>query len=279
MTEPPSVESICQEHGKSRQAFYQARRRAKRQTDREERAVKIVKEEREHQPMIGTRKLYAMFYASFRGLKLGRDKLFDLLRRKGLLVRRKRRSFGTTHWWHTLRRYANLVRDFTPKRPNELWVSDMTYIPVNDGFAYASIVTDAFSRKIVGFRLEPTLEAVGPLKALEMALNAASSTKELIHHSDQGVQYCSKDYVNLLKKHGCRISMTGGGNPCENAMAERVNGTLKNEYLLGNGFNSLKDARTALAETVRLYNERRPHHSLAYERPAEVHRRGYMKRA
>lgn len=279
MSKRPSIESICREHGKSRQAFYQARRRAKESAAREEMAVKIVEEEREQQPKMGTRKLYAMFNAAFRHLRIGRDKLFDLLRRKGLLVRRKRRSMGTTHWWHTLRRYANLVKEFTPRRPNELWVADMTYIPVGDGFAYASIVTDAFSRKIVGYYLSPTLEAEGPLKALNAALKDADRADDLIHHSDQGVQYCSKDYVKTLKKHGCHISMTGGGNPYENAMAERVNGTLKNEYLLGNGFNLLDDARNALAETVRLYNERRPHLSLAYETPAEVHKRGYLKAA
>lgn len=274
--ERPSVETICQEHGKSRQAFYQARQRANRCAAREEMAVRLIEEEREQQPKIGTRKLYSMFYAAFRILKVGRDKLFDLLRRKGLLVRRKRRSIGTTHWWHTLRRYANLVRALTPMQPNELWVSDMTYVPVKDGFAYASIITDAFSRKIVGYHMARTLETVGPLTALKMALNDADSTQNLIHHSDQGVQYCSKSYVETLNTHGCRISMTGGGNPYENAKAERVNGTLKNEYLLGNGFNSFNDARLALAEAVQLYNERRPHLSLAYQKPAEVHKRGYV---
>ena len=218
-----------------------------------------------------------MFYEPLRLLKIGRDKLFDILRRRGLLVRRKRRAPGTTHWWHSLRRYDNLTRAFKPSRPNELWVSDMTYIPVEDGFAYASIITDAFSRKIVGYRLEPTLEATGPHKALQQALKEADSTEGLIHHSDQGIQYCSRLYVDTLKKHGCRISMTSGGRPSENAMAERVNGTLKHEYMLGEGFNSFKQAKRALAEAVDLYNERRPHLSLAYEKPAEVHDRGYVR--
>lgn len=279
MKEPPSVEAICREHGKSRQAYYQARQRAKRCQAREEEAVECVREEREQQPQIGTRKLYSMFYKTFRGLKIGRDKLFDLLRRRGLLIHCKRRSIGTTHWWHSLRRYANLVREFTPKQPNELWVSDMTYIPVKDGFAYASFVTDAFSRKIVGYHVAPTLEAVGPLKALRMALCRADSTEDLIHHSDQGVQYCSQEYVETLKEHGCQISMTGGGNPYENALAERVNGTLKYEYMLRYGFNSLAQVERATAEAVWLYNQRRPHLSLAYETPAEVHKRGYLRAA
>lgn len=277
MSSPPTVDEVCEEHGITRQGYHAAQKRAQERETREREALELVKQERRSQPMIGTRKLYDLFEETFRRLKIGRDQLFDLLRRHGLLVQRKRRSIGTTHWWHTLRRYPNLVRDFTPKRPNELWVSDMTYIPVGDGFAYASIVTDAFSRKIVGFHLAPTLETTGPMKALRMALRSADSTKGLIHHSDQGVQYCSKEYVGTLKKQGCRISMTGGGNPYENALAERVNGTLKNEYLLACGFNSLDDARRALAETVGLYNERRPHLSLAYEKPAEVHDRGYVR--
>lgn len=279
MKKPPTVEMICREHGISRQAFYQARQRATDTVDREEEAVSTVRQEREEQPRLGTRKLYDLYHAVFRRLKIGRDKLFELLRRKKLLVRRRRRSIGTTIWWHTLRRYANLVRGLKPERPNQLWVSDMTYIPVGRGFAYASIVTDAFSRKIVGYHLAPTLEAKGPLAALRKALREADSTKELIHHSDRGVQYCSEEYVAMLQKHGCRISMTGGGNPYENALAERVNGTLKNEYLLAYGFNSIAQARYALAEAVRLYNERRPHLSLAYEKPAEVHKRGYLKAA
>lgn len=273
------VEAVCGEHGITRQGYHQACRRAKEGEAREEEACKVVCKERAKQPQLGTRKLYKMYQAIMRRLKIGRDKLFDLLRREGLLVHRKRRSMGTTNWWHALRRYANLIKHFKPRGPNELWVSDMTYIPVGRGFAYASIVTDAFSRKIVGYYLARTLETEGPLKALRMALRDATSTQNLIHHSDQGVQYCSKQYVELLKRHGCQISMTSGGNPYENAMAERVNGTLKNEYLLAYGFNSLAEARRALAQAVRLYNQRRPHLSLAYETPAQVHNRGYVKAA
>lgn len=279
MSSPPTVDDVCEEHGITRQGYHAAKIRAQERQACEKKALKIVKQERRAQPKIGTRKLYDLFEETFRRLKIGRDKLFDLLRRHGLLVARKRRSIGTTHWWHTLRRYPNLVKDFTPREPNKLWVSDMTYIPVEDGFAYASIVTDAFSRKIVGFHLASTLETIGPMKALKMALRSADSTEGLIHHSDQGVQYCSKEYVGTLKKHGCRISMTGGGNPYENALAERVNGTLKNEYLLAYGFNSFDEARGALREAVQLYNERRPHLSLSYEKPAEVHERGYLRAA
>lgn len=279
MTKPPTIEAICRAHGKSRQAFYRMRDREKQRTGCEDIAVRLVTEERKQQPRMGTRKLYKEFIAAFKILKIGRDKLFDMLRRRGLLVRRRRRAPGTTHWWHSLRRYDNLTAAFKPSRPNELWVSDMTYIPVEDGFAYASIITDAFSRKIVGYRLEPTLEAIGPHKALQQALKGVDSTDGLIHHSDQGVQYCSKMYVETLKKHGCRVSMTSGGRPSENALAERVNGTLKNEYLMGEGFNSFERAREALADAVQLYNERRPHLSLAYEKPADVHERGYVKAA
>ena len=279
MTPRPTVEAICQEHGITRQGYYQARERAKARQDREEQALDEVRQERKRQPRIGTRKLYKMFEDTFRRLKIGRDKLFALLRAHGLLVRRKRRTTWTTHWWHRLRVYENLTSDFIPSRPDELWVSDMTYVPVGNGFAYASIITDAFSRKIVGYHLAPTLEAAGPLTALRKAMREARDTAGLIHHSDRGVQYCCEDYVRMLKAHDCRISMTGGGNPYENALAERVNGTLKNEYLLGQGFKTFSHARQALAEAVSLYNQRRPHLSLAYEYPAEVHERGYVKAA
>lgn len=275
----PSVETICQVHDLSRQAFYAERKRAKQRQAREEEALKVVNEERRQQPRIGVRKLYKMFKETFRRLKIGRDKLFELLRRKGLLVPRRRRTTWTTHWWHRLKVYANLAADLTPTRPNELWVSDITYVPVGDDFAYASIVTDAFSRKIVGYHLAPTLEAKGPIKALKIAMKQATSTEDLVHHSDQGVQYCCSDYVDLLEEHGCTISMTSGGNPYENAIAERVNGTLKNEYLLAQGFNAFEHARLALSEAVRLYNERRPHLSLDYEKPAEVYERGYLRAA
>ena len=275
----PTVEAVCQEHGITRQGYYQARGRAQARRKREEKALETVRGERRSQPKIGTRKLYEMFKATFRRLQIGRDKLFALLRREGLLVRRKRRAKWMTHWWHRLKVHANLTKDFTPERPNELWVSDMTYIPVGTGFAYASIVTDAFSRKIVGYHLAPTLEAKGPLKALRQAAAEAGDTGGLIHHSDRGVQYCCEDYQRELQQHGCQVSMTSGGNPYENAIAERVNGTLKNEYLLGEGFQTIVQARQALAEAVSLYNGRRPHLSLAYERPAEVHERGYVKAA
>ena len=279
MRKPPSVETICREHGISRQAYYQSRQREKETIEHEEEALKAVKKEREQQAKLGTRKLYDVFYALFRRLKIGRDKLFDLLRRKGLLVRRRRRSIATTNWRHSLHRYANLIKDFVPKRPNQLWVSDMTYIRLDRGFAYASLVTDAFSRKIVGYHLAETLETQGPLRALKMALKGAASTERLIHHSDQGVQYCSKEYIEALQKHDCKISMTGGGNPYENALAERVNGILKHEYALGESFRSFAQTDAALKEAVMLYNERRPHLSLAYERPADVHARGYLKAA
>lgn len=272
MSSPPSVACICKEHGITRQAFYQARERAKRRAAREEVALDVVREERRQQPQIGTRKLQQMFATLFRQLKLGRDKLFDLLRREGLLVGRARRSVSTTNWWHQLRRFRNLIRDFVASGPDQLWVSDMTYVPVGDGFAYASIVMDAFSRRIVGYHLSDNLRTEGPLRALTMALRQARRADKLIHHSDQGVQYCSKEYVQKLEAHGCQISMTGGGNPYENAMAERVIGTIKNEYGLANGFNSRREARRALDEAVALYNHRRPHLALAYQTPDEVHR-------
>lgn len=267
-----TIDSICGEHGITRQGYHAARKREAARAQREEAALEMVDQARcEIGPNTGTRKIYFEHFDLFRELKIGRDKLFELLRRFNRLVTRKRRQFSITHWMHRLRTFENLVRGVEVGRPNEVWVSDMTYVPVGDRFAYASIVTDAYSRKIVGYYLSDTLEAEGPLKALRMALRDAGDVQGLVHHSDRGIQYCSKDYVETLEQHGCSISMTTGGNPYENALAERINGTIKNEYMMNYGFRSTRQARRALKEIVYTYNERRPHLSLAYRKPSEVH--------
>lgn len=271
---------ICKAFGITRQAYHAARKREAETLLRQQQARAIVEQARgEISPRIGTRKLYREFYAAFRRLKLGRDKLFELLRRCGLLVPRRRRLLSITHWMHKLRTFDNLISGLRPSASNEVWVADMTYVPTDEGFAYASIITDAYSRKILGYHLSATLEAAGPLAALKMAMRGAGDLRGLIHHSDRGVQYCCQDYVSMLERHGCRVSMTAGGNPCDNALAERVNGTLKNEYMLGYGFRTLEQARRALSQAVRLYNQIRPHLSLAYRKPSQVHNDGLRSAA
>ena len=228
---------------------------------------------RKYQKRIGTRKLLEEMddFLKEHHFQIGRDAMFDLLAERGLLVnRRKRRGCITTLSKHRFKKYPNIIRDFIPIAPNQLWVSDITYIHLPNGFAYLSLITDAYSRKIVGFFLSKDLTANGPLSALKMALNANQNINELIHHSDRGVQYCCDAYVKLLNTHVVKISMTENGDPLENAIAERVNGILKQE-LLKEIFNDFKTAQKDVAVACSTYNYLRPHGSIDNLKPAEAH--------
>jgi putative transposase len=186
-------------------------------------------------------------FLSAHHFQIGRDAMFDLLSEHGLLItKRKRRGFITTLSKHRFKKYPNIIRDFIPVAPNQLWVSDITYIHLANGFAYLSLITDAYSRKIVGFFLSRDLSAQGPLNALKMALAGNPNRNGLIHHSDRGVQYCCDAYVKLLLVRKIKISMTQNGDPLENAIAERVNGILKQE-LLEEMFTDYQLAQKAVA--------------------------------
>jgi transposase InsO family protein len=228
---------------------------------------------RKYQKRIGTRKLFDELqeFLLNHQVKIGRDALFDLLRERELLVaRRKRRGNVTTFSRHRFKKFPHIVRDFIPIGPNQLWVCDITYIHVGGGFAYLSLITDAYSRKIVGFYLNKDLSAKGPLKALKMALAHNPVRDNLIHHSDRGVQYCCDEYVKLLQDNQVRISMTENGDPLENALAERVNGILKTE-LLEEVFSDFKTAQLKVATACSTYNHLRPHGSIDNLKPAEAH--------
>lgn len=237
--------------------------------------LKLVEEIRADLPRIGTVKLYHMIKKPMNehGIKLGRDKLNHLLSDYGLLIRIKRRKPFTTDSGHPLFKYGNLTRDIILTRINQLWVSDITYIRIADRFGYLSLVTDAFSRKIIGYYLHHCLATIGPLYALQMAIDTAdlSGKQYLIHHSDRGLQYCSGDYTTLLRKHYIAISMTDNGDPYENAKAERVNGILKVEFGLYITFRNFEHAVEAVDKAVRNYNELRPHMSLQMKTPYAVH--------
>jgi len=227
-------------------------------------------------PRIGTRKLYHMLTDTLaeHKIKIGRDKLFDLLEEYGMLIRRrKRRKVSTTDSKHPFRKYPNLVRELQLIRPNQLWVSDITYIRIADGFGYLSLITDAYSRRIVGYCLYPTLQKEGPVAALKMALSPLSVTASecLIHHSDRGLQYCCEAYVSVLNERKVTISMTEKGDPYENALAERMNKTMKEEFLLGDGFGSFEQAEAAVSKAVNTYNEVRPHDSCNRMTPDLAH--------
>jgi transposase InsO family protein len=230
------------------------------------------------QKRVGVRKIYHMItpFLLEQGIKMGRDQLSELMREHGLLVRKRRlRKPRTTIscWW---RRYPNLIKDNVPTWANQIWVSDITYIRIGERFGFLSLITDAYSRKIVGYKLFRDLSARGCVAALKMALRNNPSRKGLIHHSDRGMQYSSAEYVKLLSP--ALISMTENGDPLENAIAERVNGILKDE-LLEAQYRTFKEARQAIDRAVNIYNHLRPHYSIDYLTPAEAHTRtGEIKR-
>jgi transposase InsO family protein len=224
-------------------------------------------------PKIGGRKLLKLIDSDLpQELKMGRDSFFDFLREKGLLVRGSRRRVRTTYSNHWMRKYPNLIKDFTPTGAHQLLVSDITYIATLEGFGYLNLVTDAYSRKITGWALGDSLEAHHSISALKMALKQLpKGVKKLCHHSDRGVQYCSSKYVEILKKKRFKISMTEGSDPRDNAIAERINGILKDEWLNQMKFHSIEQATRQITEIIRIYNEHRPHSSIDMMTPDEAH--------
>ncbi len=236
--------------------------------------LELVGEVRREHPAIGCKKLYVLLAdkMQLQGIKLGRDGLFDLLRRHNLLMRKRKRKAITTWSNHPFRKYKNLIKHYVPTAPEQLWVSDITYLRTQKGFAYISLITDAYSRKIVGYELADNLEAINSLNALKMAIETCKPSNGLIHHSDRGIQYCSKEYIQLLNQHKIKISMTESGDPIENAIAERVNGIIKNEYLLQQPIRNKHHAKELLHKAVRAYNQSRPHLSCNMLTPELVHK-------
>lgn len=269
----PSVSALCLRVGMSRQNYYAARRlRQRRQVD-EAMVLELVRRERRMQPRLGGRKLLHLLREDFSeaGVNLGRDRFFELLAESDMLVIPKPGAPRTTNSRHSLPVFANLLAGQALSAPNEAWVSDLTYIRTDEGFLYAALITDAYSRKIVGAHIGDSLEAEGCLLALEQALATLPAGKYPIHHSDRGCQYCCHEYVERLQTRGLPISMTQVMHCYENAQAERVNGILKQEYELDRRFRTKGLARKAFEQAVWLYNHRRPHLRLNYRFPADVH--------
>jgi transposase InsO family protein len=268
---------LCGWFGITRQAYYQNSWKGIEISIEEDLILKEVLGIRKNHKRMGTRKLYDKLHPFMleHQIKMGRDALFDLLSSNHLLVRKRKRRIQTTQSFHWLRKYPNLIREFIPTGPNQLWVSDITYWKINGGHVYISFITDAYSHKVVGFHVAQTLEAVESVQALKMALSGLFMEPDghfqLIHHSDRGVQYCSYEYVKLLQDKNIKISMTENGDPLENALAERLNGILKDEYLIDNPVTSIEEARKVLTRSVSLYNEDRPHMSIGNQYPAVVH--------
>ena len=224
-------------------------------------------------PRLGTRKLHVKLQPAFasQGIKLGRDKLFNCLKAFDLLIKPGKRYVQTTMSRHHLRKYPNLVKGLPLTHPEQVWASDITYVKTRQGTCYVNLVTDAFSRKVMGYTVAANMEAVSMSRALMMALKAKQTTAATIRHSDRGLQYCSAHYVSLATAKGLRMSMTQNSDPYENALAERMNRTLKEEFGLGNVLDNLEQAELLLKQAVELYNTHRPHLALKMKTPQQVH--------
>ena len=264
-----SIKAVCGFFGHVRQAYYKRMQGAIKTFIEEQQIIAEVRRIRSKQPKVGGRKLLLDIQAL--GFKIGRDRLFDILRKHHMLVKPKKRGPRTTYSNHWLRKYTNLIKGVELTGPNQVFVSDITYLRVTGGFCYLSLVTDAWSRKIVGWDVSSSLCMTGALRALKMALRDVPHPEGLIHHSDRGIQYCCQDYVKVLTDNHILISMTEENHCYENAIAERVNGILKDEFLLGEILPSLKFAKELVRESVHTYNYYRRHMSLDYQIPAEVH--------
>ena len=269
-----SLTRLCRLLGITRQAFYQHFWKVSDVNTEQELILQKVRDIRNLHPVIGGRKLYCLLqpFLLEHQIKIGRDALFDLLSTHKLLVRKRKRRIYTTQSHHWLKKYPNLLKGWHPQKPGELWVADITYVSTKSGFLYMSLITDAYSHKIMGYNIADNLEAINTSKALQMALQSCSALPhQLIHHSDRGLQYCSAEYVNLLNEHNIRISMTENGDPLENPIAERINGIIKDEYLIHYAIQDQHQAINLLNSIVARYNQQRPHQSINMLTPEVVH--------
>ena len=260
--------------GLSKQSYYKKKRLEEEKDIRENLVLSLVKEKRKLWKKGSGRNLHASLQEEFKkhNLKLGRDKFFELLRENGLLVKGKQRRTRTTFSYHHFHKYPNLIKELTVSRINQVIVTDITYLYLRDSnsFAYLFLVTDLFSRKILGFKVSDNLSAKSAIEALLMALNNMHDIDDTIHHSDRGIQYCSHEYTGILKQYGIRISMTENSDPLENAVAERINKTLKEEFSEERqiSFSNLREAKIMISQIVSFYNDERPHRSLEMFTPS-----------
>lgn len=259
----------------SRQNYYAGRRQRQRRQVESELVIGYVRRERQEQPRLGTRKLLVILKEPLAeaGVKIGRDRMFEVLRENDLLVPPRPRSYPrTTNSYHCLPVFRNRIKDLEVCAPHQVLVGDLTFLRMAVGFMYLALLTDKGSRKIVGYHCADTLESIGCLAALDMALAQLPPGSRAIHHSDRGTQYCCHQYVNRLREAGLEISMTETNHCAENALAERMNGILKGEYGLDREFRDKGSVLVAVKQAICLYNTRRPHTALNYRVPEDVHR-------
>ncbi len=267
------IGALCRLFGKTRHAYYDALWRKENSLVREDVVLQEVIAIRNDLPRVGTRKLHYLLQSSLEShqIKIGRDYLFDLLSEHKLLVRQRKRKAITTDSRHWMRKYSNLIRNMPVTRPEQVWVSDITYIRLTNQWGYLSLITDAYSRKIIGYCFRNDLMAEGCIEALQMALKNRMYHEPIIHHSDRGSQYCSHQYVNLLNQNTIGISMTENGDPYENALAERVNGIIKTEFNLHSSQLGFEQTYNQIKRSIKVYNEIRPHSSCDYLTPNQAH--------
>lgn len=268
------VGPLCRLFGKSRQAFYDRKWYSAEQEKLEVIAIELVQQVRRELPGMGIHKLHKCLFQPLisNGLKIGRDKLLEILRKHKMLITSKgRRNPKTTQSNHWFRRYPDLAKTLDVTHSEQLWVSDITFICIGYDFNYLSLITDAYSKKIVGYCLHHNLKNEGSQNALKMAITGRSFNTELIHHSDRGVQYCSYDYTKILKQSGIQISTTQNGEAYENPIAERVNGILKTEFYLNEVFKSRSQALMRVRASIDAYNNLRPHMSCSFLTPQQAH--------
>ena len=273
-----SISSTCELLGVSRQVYYRAIKSRERRRDIASQVVELVELVRVEQPRIGTRKLYHILKSELQELGVGRDRLFMILKANHMLIQPKRSYHITTNSHHRFRKHKNLIEQLTFEKPEQVWVSDITYLGNRQNPMYLSLVTDAYSKKIMGYYLDNTLEVNASLKALKRALKNRIYPKQvLIHHSDRGLQYCSNDYQKVLDKANVKCSMTESHDPYQNAIAERINGILKQEFLMGTSKIKLKLMNKIVHESIKIYNTKRPYWSCYMNTPEQMHRQSSIK--
>jgi putative transposase len=262
----------------SRQVYYRSIESVKNRRDIAKEVIDLVNPIRMYMPRIGTRKLYYLLYGSLQELGVGRDKLFSILKANHMLIKPKRSYHITTNSHHRFRKHKNRIDQLTIHRPEQVWVADITYIGNRSNPMYLALITDAYSKKIQGYNVSNSLETAGSIKALKMAVkNRYYPGEQLIHHSDRGLQYCSNEYQRLINAKAMLCSMTESYDPYQNAVAERINGILKQEFLMDTKNIDLKTMKTLVKQSVKIYNQFRPHWSCNMLTPNQMHKQKSIK--
>lgn len=273
-----NITFACDLFGLDRQVYYRSKKRVEKHQQRAEQVLSLVKSIRVRMPRLGAKKLYFLLKIELNALGVGRDKLIDILRANQLLINPKRQYHVTTNSHHRFRKHKNLIEHTQVARPEEVWVSDITYIGDRENPQYLALVTDSYSKKIMGYDVSNSLSVTGSCRALRMALNIRKyPKKELIHHSDRGLQYCSDKYQEILKTARLKCSMTEQYDPYQNATAERINGILKQEFILGIKVTDIQLMRKIVEQSVLIYNTERPHLSCHMKTPEFMHKQSEIK--